>query len=122
MKLLIDMNLSPQWKAVLERHGWVAQHWSTVGDPKATDLAIMQWARDNGYAVLTHDLDFGAALVATRGEGPSVIQVRTQDVLPAHMESLLVRVLKEYETAIETGALVVVDEDRLRVRFLPLAR
>ncbi|MCW5969277.1 MAG: DUF5615 family PIN-like protein [Blastocatellales bacterium] len=40
VKLLIDMNLSPDWVSVLERHGWSAIHWSEVGDPRATDRTI----------------------------------------------------------------------------------
>ncbi|MFH0728984.1 MAG: hypothetical protein V2B19_21930 [Pseudomonadota bacterium] len=31
MKLLIDMNLSPQWVPVLEASGWKAVHWSFRG-------------------------------------------------------------------------------------------
>jgi predicted nuclease of predicted toxin-antitoxin system len=34
VKVLIDMNLSPDWGPVLLRHGWLAIHWSTVGDPR----------------------------------------------------------------------------------------
>jgi len=41
----------------------------------------MDWAKDNGYVVFTHDLDFSALLAATQAECSSVIQVRTQDVL-----------------------------------------
>ena len=55
-------------------------------------------------------------------EGPSVIQVRAQDVLPAHLEPMLVGVLRKYQALIEAGALAVVDEARLRVRVLPLSR
>ena len=29
VKILIDMNLSPDWVPVLKRHGWSAVHWST---------------------------------------------------------------------------------------------
>ena len=82
MKILIDMNLSPDWVKVLERAGWEAVHWSTVGDMRAPDDVIMLWARENGYIVFTHDLDFGVLLALTRAESPSVIQVRTQDVFP----------------------------------------
>ncbi|HEX7505517.1 MAG TPA: DUF5615 family PIN-like protein, partial [Polyangia bacterium] len=32
-------------------------HWSEVGDPRASDLAIMTWAYDNGFVIFTHDLD-----------------------------------------------------------------
>jgi predicted nuclease of predicted toxin-antitoxin system len=122
MKFLIDMNLSPQWKAMLEKHGWEAIHWSTVGDPRATDRTVMDWARQQEYVVLTHDLDFGATLAATRAEGPSVVQIRTQDVLPKTLETLLVRILREHEAAIDRGALVFVEEERFRVRILPLTR
>jgi predicted nuclease of predicted toxin-antitoxin system len=48
MKLLIDMNLSPDWILVFQQQGWQAKHWSVVGDPGATDRAIMEWARVNG--------------------------------------------------------------------------
>ena len=57
MRLLVDVNLSPDWVEVLEQQGWQALHWSTVGDPRASDSVIMQWALANGYVVFTHDLD-----------------------------------------------------------------
>jgi predicted nuclease of predicted toxin-antitoxin system len=82
VKVLIDMNLSPDWVAVLQGQGWPAVHWSTVGDPRATDRTIMDWAVANGSIVFTHDLDFGTMLALTHATGPSVLQVRGQDVLP----------------------------------------
>ena len=120
MKILIDMNLSPQWCDVLARHGWETVHWSTVGDPRAPDTALMNWARAHGYVVLTHDLDFGTLLAVTRAEAPSVVQVRTQDVLPARAERLFVRALRQFEPLLEGGALVVIEEARARARVLPL--
>ena len=47
IQILIDMNLSPDWVALLQDAGWVATHWSTIGDPKATDRTIMDWLRDD---------------------------------------------------------------------------
>lgn len=82
MKLLLDMNLPPAWVRFLQEEGFAALHWSTVGDSKATDATTMEWARRAGHVVVTHDLDFSALLAATEATGPSVIQVRTQDVLP----------------------------------------
>lgn len=122
MQILVDMNLSPQWGPVLERHGHSCIHWSDVGDPRAKDESIMAWAREKGSVVLTHDLDFGAILATTAASGPSVIQLRTQDVMPSAMEVLLVGVLRKYEAELTAGALVVVDESKSRVRVLPLLR
>jgi predicted nuclease of predicted toxin-antitoxin system len=120
VKILVDMNLSPDWVPVLQRHGWSAVHWSAVGDPSATDRTIMDWAVANGYIVFTHDLDFGTMLALTRATGPSVVQVRSQDVLPDHMEGQVVAALRQHEADLASGALVVVEESKCRVRILPI--
>lgn len=120
LQILIDMNLSPAWVKVFEEQGIPAQHWSTVGDPRAPDSEIMAWARANGFTVFTHDLDFGAMLAATRAEGPSVLQVRTEDVSPEALGPLALTVIRQHRAWLERGALVVVRQDRTRVRILPL--
>ncbi len=121
MKLLVDMNLSPEWVSALGQEGWQAVHWSTVGDPRATDRAIMDWATANGWVVFTHDLDLGTLLANTSAQGPSVIQVRTHDVMPRTLLPTLARVLRQHQTALESGALITLDETRARVRILPIS-
>jgi predicted nuclease of predicted toxin-antitoxin system len=69
MKLLIDMNLSPDWVNYLARQGNESTHWSSVGSPHATDREIMAWARAQGHVVFTHDLDFGILLSLTQDAG-----------------------------------------------------
>ena len=120
IKILIDMNLSPDWVPVLENAGWPATHWSSVGDPRATDRTIMDWAEASDYVVFTHDLDFGAILAATDADSPSVLQVRTQDPTPDHCGAIVVDTLSRYAAALAEGALISVDESRARVRLLPL--
>lgn len=122
MKILIDMNLSPDWVAVFAKHQISAVHWSTIGNPRAEDKLLMEWARANEYILFTHDLDFGALLALTQAESPSVIQVRTQDVTPSHLEIAVLGVLLANQSALEGGALVVLDEARSRVRILPLSK
>jgi predicted nuclease of predicted toxin-antitoxin system len=120
MNILIDMNLSPEWCSVLRKHGWESVHWSAVGLPTAPDTEIMAWAVEHGHVVFTHELDFGTVLAITEAAGPSVVQVRTQDVTPGHLESIVVAALKQSGPELERGALVSVDESRARVRILPL--
>ena len=71
------------------------------------------------YVVFTLDLDFGALLATTRVQGPSVIQVRTQDVMPQSFGSRMVQILRQHQPILEKGALVTVDETKSRVRILP---
>jgi len=120
VNVLIDMNLSLDWVPVLQRRGWPAVHWSTVGDPRATDRTIIDWAVANGHIVFTHDLDFGTMLALTHATGPSVLQVRAEDVLPDHLEGVVVAALEQHAAELASGALVVVDESRSRVRVLPI--
>lgn len=78
----------------------------------------MEWAVANDYVVFTHVLDFGALLAVTRAQGPSVIQIRTQDVMGHSLKDRLVQLLGEYELTLESGALITVDDLRSRVRIL----
>jgi predicted nuclease of predicted toxin-antitoxin system len=119
IQILIDMNLSPDWCDELSKHGWACVHWSAIGDGRAPDREIMDWARTNGHVVFTHDLDFGTMLALTHANGPSVIQVRGQNVLPDYMAPVVNAALKQHEADLAAGALVVVEESKCRVRVLP---
>jgi predicted nuclease of predicted toxin-antitoxin system len=55
MKLLIDMNLSPRWVKLLADADIEAVHWASIGVATARDVDIMDFARLNGYVVLTHE-------------------------------------------------------------------
>lgn len=88
----------------------------------ATDRAIMEWARSNGYIVFTHDLDFGAILAATQASGPSVIQFRAENVLAEDLGPAVIAAIRRFQDALEQGALISVDPGRARARILPLDR
>lgn len=114
------MNLSPAWTGFLSRNGIEAIHWSEIGEPTAEDGVLMAWAREKGFVVFTHDLDFSALLATTRATGPSVLQVRAQDILPGAIGGDVLRVLREHAASFEAGAIVSIDEVASRVRVLPI--
>ena len=122
MKLLVDMNLSPSWVDRLVRHGFEAVHWSTIGAATALDSEILTWANEHGFVVLTNDLDFSAILAASGGASPSVVQIRTQDLLSDGVVSIVANVLDANREDVERGALLSIDEAGTRVRVLPLRR
>lgn len=90
------------------------------GRKTAKDSVIMDYARENGCIIFTHDLDFGALLAVTNASGPSVIQIRTQDVTPEAIGSLVVKAIRQFYEELQQGALISVDPSRSRVRILPL--
>lgn len=122
MKILVDMNLSPDWVETFGHYDLHAVHWSRIGDPRAADTVILSWARANGYLVFTNDLDFGTLLALTHAQGPSVIQVRAQDLLPSHLGQMVAETILRHQEMLTSGALIVLDERKAKVRILPLGR
>jgi predicted nuclease of predicted toxin-antitoxin system len=120
MKFIVDMNLAPAWCEVLRQAGWEAVHWSAIGAADAADATIMSQARERGFVLLTHDLDFSAILVTTANGKPSVVQIRAQDITPTAFGVTLVRLLHDHAAALEQGAIITVDVERARVRVLPI--
>ena len=122
MKPLVDMHLSPSWVDRLARHGFEAVHWSTIGAATAPDHEILAWAHQHGSVLVTNDLDFSAILAAGVAEGPSVVQIRTQDLLSDAAVTIVAKALEAHRDDIERGALLSIDEAGTRVRVLPLRR
>ena len=58
LKVLVDMNLSPVWVWALRDQGWEATHWLTVGDPRATDREITDWAAAQWQTLIRFDRAF----------------------------------------------------------------
>jgi predicted nuclease of predicted toxin-antitoxin system len=120
LRILIDMNLSPSWVKVLQGAGFEASHWYKLGAANAPDNELFSWARENKFIIFTHDLDFGAMLAATNAEAPSVFQIRTEDVSPAALAQRTIELLHRFSPQLSSGALIIVDEMRERIRILPL--
>jgi predicted nuclease of predicted toxin-antitoxin system len=120
MKVLIDMNLTPAWVDALDKAGVEALHWSQVGLADAHDTEIFNWALTNDYVVFTHDLDFGTLLAVNKTSCPSVIQIRTQDITPKNLLNTILSTLIKFSDHLDKGALITIDENKSRVRILPI--
>jgi len=120
MKLLVDMNLSPDWVRLLVSHGWEACHWSLVGPGNAPDNELVRWARQHNHVILTQDLDFSQILFAAREAGPSVVLLRMDNEFEAAAREHVCAAIRLAESALLGGALLTVSGTRVRLRRLPL--
>ncbi|GHV90683.1 hypothetical protein AGMMS50268_11860 [Spirochaetia bacterium] len=120
MKILVDMNLSPEWADYLIGNSLEAVHWSSCGSPDSPDTAIMTYAKEHNFVVLTNDLDFGTILALTHYEKPSVIQIRSGVLSPIRIGGSVTSAIKKLSTEIEQGALVTIDLNKIRLHLLPL--
>lgn len=114
------MNLSPKLATMLIKKGIESKHWYYIGIPDAKDAEIMDYARREGYTVLTCDLDFTAMLSVTQGRKPSIIQIRNQGVQMEALAELIVSAILQNADELEKGAILTLDSKQARVRLLPL--
>ena len=89
MRFLIDMNLTPRWVHFFEEAGRACVHWSSLGPSDAPDADICAHAREEGYVLVTNDLDFPQILAYTEESKPSVILLRGQPLTPESRGSAL---------------------------------
>ena len=114
------MNLSPAFIELFDEKGIDAHHWLEFGDPRTSDADILDFAKKNNFIILTHDLDFGSILAAGKSNAPSVLQLRTQNILPAKVIQLLLKALEDFASELNRGALITIDKNNARARILPI--
>lgn len=122
VRVLIDMNLSPEWKKGFASQGWTSCPRSEIGSPSAPDTDLMAWAREENYVIFTHDLAFGALFAASGHSKPSMIQMRCEDTAPSTKGPPLIEALCLAEADLGNGTLVTADPRRTRIRILPLTQ
>ena len=120
MRFLIDMNLSPKWVQFLTQAGHQATHWSEVGPGDAPDQELLDYAAANQLVIMTHDLDFGTLLAIGGLSTPSVIQFRTQRILPHQAGEQLLAAVQTSQPDLDKGALVTIEPAKHRLTVLPI--
>ena len=120
MKILLDMNIPIKYEKLFEKIGLEYLRWSNVGNPDASDVEIMAYAKNNDYIVLTYDLDFSAILSMTHELKPSVAQIRASVFNAKQAVDLISSALLQNEIELIKGAVLSIDLKKARIRLLPL--
>lgn len=121
MRFLVDENRSPQIAELLAGAGHDAVHVRNVGMHTARDADVLAAARTEGRVVISADTDFGDLLSSSNAGGPSILLLRRQQQRRASdIAALILANLDQIAADLETGAVVVLDSDRVRIWSLPL--
>lgn len=121
MRFLVDNNLSPVLAELLTQAGHDAAHVRTYDMRSALDIEIMERARSEDRVVLSADTDFGALLAHQRATSPSFLLLRVRTGRrTAGLAMLVLANLEQVRDDLDAGAVVVIDDERVRVRRLPL--
>jgi predicted nuclease of predicted toxin-antitoxin system len=88
VKLLFDQNLSPKLvDAVIDLFP-DSEHVPNLGLHKASDVAVWEYAKEHGFAIVSKDSDFHQRSFL-QGAPPKVIWVRLGNCTTRDVESLL---------------------------------
>lgn len=120
LKFLANMPISPKTVDFLKSTGYEALRVDEVGMKEAEDEEILEYAYRNNLVVVTMDLDYGGILASRGLPKPSVITFRLGNPDVNRVNKILKEKLPEIEEDLGKGSLVTVEDDRVRVRELPI--
>ena len=117
----MDNALSPVVAEALRTAGHDAEHVRDGGRQAATDEEIFDLAAREGRVVVSADTDFGTLLALRRTAEPSVLIFRRlSGRRPEEQAGLLLKQLPRVREPLERGGVVVIEQDRIRIRALPI--
>jgi predicted nuclease of predicted toxin-antitoxin system len=121
VKFFIDNNLSPLLADALKAAGHDAVHLRDLGMQAATDRVVLERARADERILVSADTDFGGLLARSGASTPSVILIRRlAGRRAAEQAAIILANLDQVAEDLTAGAIVVLHEDSLRVRRLPM--
>jgi len=120
MKFLLDMPISPKTEEFLKKQGYDAIRVDKLKMHKSTDKEIFNYAIERNMVIITADLDFGKILAYFKSSKPSVIIFRLRYPSPESINKLLWTVLPRVRGELEAGSLILIEDDRIRIKKLPI--
>ncbi|MCA1674245.1 MAG: DUF5615 family PIN-like protein [Actinobacteria bacterium] len=116
MRIKLDENLTIAAQAVFIKHGHDVH---TVHDEDligAPDSDLFTVCRDEQRILVTFDLGFGDVRAYPPGTHPGVIVLRLTDQQPDAVLDVLERLVADQDLDQLKGCLIVVSDDRVRIR------
>ncbi len=122
LSFLLDENLPPSLVILLNQLEYPARHVVEIGYVNTDDSVILKFAEQSGEVILTHDTDFGTLLALNQNDRPSVILFRLEQLSAKILFNLIESNLPVLEKELASGAIVIIEENSIRIRKLPIKR
>lgn len=122
LSFLLDENLPPSLVGHLDQLGYPTRHVVEIGYGNTDDFDILEFAEQSGEVILTHDTDFGTLLALHQKSRPSVVLFRLEQLSAKILLDLLEANMPALEKELEEGVIVIIEENSIRIRKLPIKR
>jgi predicted nuclease of predicted toxin-antitoxin system len=122
MKILLNENIPPSLCPLWQEINWNASHANNLGLGGKSDVSIVEFAIQNEFVIITHDLDYSRIVSLSGKDKPSVLSFRLEKVSLNLLFELINLNKIQLEHYLQKGALVSIDETGFRFRILPVVR
>ncbi|MGF1676975.1 MAG: DUF5615 family PIN-like protein [Rivularia sp. (in: cyanobacteria)] len=120
IKLLADMNISPTTVSNLQVEGWDIIRVVEFLPATASDLEILEFAREKERVIISQDLDFSMLLAVGGYNQPSLITLRLSFTDPEAVTQKILNFLPQAEEILIQGSAVTIEDNNIRIRKLPI--
>ena len=121
MKILADMHISPVPVHFLQTLGYDTIRVNEIMPSNSSDRKIVEAAKKEDRVIITQDLDFSQIISFSGEKIPALISLRLSSSRIEIINKRLEKVLPMIESDIEKGSIVVVEDNRIRSRHLPIS-
>ncbi|GET36943.1 DUF5615 family PIN-like protein [Microseira wollei] len=120
LKLIGDMNISPQTVTALQEQGWDIIRVIDVLPATVSDAEILNFARQENRVIVTHDLDFSMLVALSGYNQPSLITLRLSSTDLNTVNQKLLEILPQVEQQLQAGSAITIEDTAVRIRQLPI--
>jgi len=122
MRFLVDNNISPKVAELMVDAGHDARHLRDYGLQAAADAEVMERASAEARILISADTEFGTLLARSGAKVPSFLLIRRlAGRRAADQAAVILANLPAVAEDLGAGAVVVLTDDWIRVRRLPLS-
>jgi len=120
LTILLDQNVPlavAEWLRN-QRPDWEIQHVNELGFEGHPDDFLYRWAQENGAIIITYDEDFADARMYPLGRHHGIIRLRVWPTTVGLTQDALSRLLADLPASNWRDSLIIIDNQKIRVRRL----
>jgi predicted nuclease of predicted toxin-antitoxin system len=122
IQFLLDENSTKLFKLPFERCGYTVIHVSEIGLTNTPDEIIVEYAAQHNLVIVTFDLDFSRIMALSNKHLPSVITFWIDCINELYLENIIRLNFTQLISTLLEGAVITIDDNRIRIKELPIRR